>query len=117
MSTDMTTTTFEPTSENHQGEVVYDRETVQISAQPEFKPGDTPHTQFGDEMLNFNVPWDQIVVEILTRDYTIAALAEKIQSTTSVVNKILKGDFSTLNFRTGARILGVHTELFPEKFA
>lgn len=117
MSTDITTTTFEPINEIQAGHVIYAREIVQTSDQPEFKPGNTPHTQFGEQMLNFNVPWDQIVFEILTCDYTLAALAEKIQSTTSVLNKILKQDFSTLNFRTGARILGVHSQLFPDTFA
>jgi hypothetical protein len=98
-------------------EVVYQRGQNNGEAQPEFKPGNTPHTQYGNEVLNANVPWDQVVSEILTRDYTIAALAEEIKSTTSVLIKILKQDFSMLNFRTGARILGIHCQLFPEKFA
>ena len=98
-------------------DVVYQRGQNDGEQQPEFKPGNTPHTQYGDEVLNANVPWDQIVSEILTRDYTIAALAEEIKSTASVLIKVLKRDFSTLNFRTGARILGVHCKLFPEKFA
>jgi hypothetical protein len=97
-------------------EVVYQRGQNDSEQEPEFKPGNTPHTQYGSETLNANVPWDQVVIEILTRDYTIAALAEKIKSTTSVVNKVLQQDFSTLNFRTGARILGVHCQLFPENF-
>ena len=96
--------------------VVYQRGQNDSETQPEFKPGSAPHAQYGDEVLNANVPWDQVVSEILTRDYTIAALAEEIKGTTSVIIKILKRDFSALNFRTGARILGVHCQLFPEKF-
>jgi hypothetical protein len=97
--------------------IVYQRGQNDSETQPEFKPGSTPHTQYGNETLNANVPWDQIVIEILMCDYTIAGLAEEIKSTTSVLNKILRHDFSALNFRTGARILGVHCQLFPEKFA
>ena len=96
--------------------VVYQRGQNDGLQQPEFKPGNTPHTQYGDEVLNANVPWDHIVIEILTRDYTIAALAEEIESTTSVLNKVLQKNFSALNFRTGARILSVHCRLFSEKF-
>ena len=97
--------------------IVYQRGHNEGEKQPEFKPGNTPHTKFGDEVLNANVPWDQVVSEILTRDYTIAGLAEEIKSTTSVLINVLKSDFSTLNFRIGARILGVHCVLFPETFA
>lgn len=78
---------------------------IENGGNSKFKPRNTS---------NANVAWDQIVIEILTRDYTIAALAEKINSTTSVLIKILKRDFSALNFRAGTCILGVHYALFPE---
>ena len=97
--------------------VIYQRGQNDGEKQPEFKPGTTPHTQYGDEMLNANVPWHEIVGQILTRNYTIGRLAEEVKTSIAALNKILKEDFSELNFRTGARILGVHCVLFPETFA
>jgi hypothetical protein len=102
---------------NEGSEVVYQRGVTDIDKQPEFKPGNTPHTKLGDEMLNANVPWHEIVSQILTRNYTIGRLAEEVKTNIASLNKILKEDFSELNFRTGARILGVHCVLFPETFA
>ena len=98
-------------------DVVYQRGSESTEPLPEFKPGNTPETKFGDEMLNANVPWHEIVRQILTRNYTIGRLSEEVKTSIAALNKILREDFSELNFRTGARILGVHCLLFPETFS
>ena len=102
---------------NEGSEVVYQRGATESEKQSEFKPGNTPHTQYGDKILNANVPWSEIVNQILTRNYTIGRLAEEVKTSIAALNKILREDFSELNFRTGARILGVHCLLFPETFS
>jgi hypothetical protein len=97
------------------GKIIYQRNAEPTEKQPEFKPGNTPHTQYGDETLNGNVPWQSIVQEIQAH-YTQEQLIE--ESGVKPVNllNILKQDYSKLDFRTGARILGVHSRLFPEHY-
>ena len=95
--------------------VVYQRDSQQSEAVPAFKPGKTPHTQYGDEMLNANVPWQEILQE-LQAHYTQERLVDEAGVSPANLLKILKGNYSDLNFRTGARILGVHSRLFPEQY-
>ena len=98
------------------GEIVYDRATEQAKPGPEFKPGDTPYLQFGDEWLNWGVSWNEIIRAILKHGYSLSQLADEAQSTVFILTRVLKCDFSTLNFRTGARLLSVHSAICPEEY-
>jgi lambda repressor-like predicted transcriptional regulator len=98
---------------NDQGQIIYDRTKALEIPKPVFKPGNTPHTQFGTEILNANVPWPKIVAEIQTR-YTQEKLAEEVGVAPITLHEILKQNYEALSFRIGARILGIHTRLFPE---
>ena len=102
-------------NDNEESQVVYEREIAQSIPAPEFKPGNTPHTQFGNEILNANVPWDQVVQEILTHK-TQEQLANEVGTPLANIAKILKHNYRKLNFRTGARILTVHCHLYPAQY-
>ena len=96
-------------------EVIYQRDSQPSENAPEFKPGNTPHTQLGNETLNANIPWQEIVQQIQAH-YTQEQLIEETGVTTENLLNILNQDYSKLNFRTGARILGVHCRFFPEQY-
>jgi lambda repressor-like predicted transcriptional regulator len=102
-------------SEN--GEVVYQRDVAQAADAPEFKPGATPHTQLGKETLNANIAWDGVVDEIVKANYTLETLATEVGISVKNIQNILQKNYDDLSFRIGARILRVHSQLFPEIYA
>jgi DNA-directed RNA polymerase subunit H (RpoH/RPB5) len=97
------------------GEVVYDREIVQVTEQPEFKPGNTPYTQFGNQTLNANIHWHLIVEEILAH-YTQEQLVDEAGIKPASLPKILKQNYRRLNFKTGAKLLSIHSQLYPQLY-
>ena len=103
-------------NDNEHGQVIYERGAELSTPPPEFKPGNTPHTQFGNETLNGNVPWDQVVQAILIHKTQIQ-LATEVGTTLSNVLRILKQDYGKLNFRTGAQILTIHSNLYPAQYS
>jgi hypothetical protein len=102
-------------NDNENGQVVYERGAEQSTPTPEFKPGNTPHTQFGNQTLNANVPWDQVVQEILVHKNQ-QELAVDLGMPLANVTKILKQNYRKLNFKTGARILMIHCNFYPAQY-
>jgi len=108
----------EPTNEN--SHVVFDRTTHQAGSQPEFKPGSTSYTQFGEQVLNANVPWKVIVEEIMQKQslqidrQILINIARATEISLLSLEKILTGSYEGLTFREGARLLGLHCQYFPE---
>tara|TARA_R110000868_G_scaffold158036_3_gene385813 strand:+ start:69295 stop:69597 length:303 start_codon:yes stop_codon:yes gene_type:complete len=83
----------------------------------EFKPGATPSTNLGNEVLNHNIPWSEVVQDIIkTGYYTLAMLADKIDTKPIILNAIADGDDSNLDFKTGAKLLSVHCRLYPDVY-
>lgn len=99
------------------GEIIYQRNAERAANGPIFKPGATPHTQFGKQVLNANVPWHSVVTDIIKTHYDQVQLARELDAQSILLDKILQQDYSELNFRTGARLLGVHARLFPGMYA
>ena len=106
---------IDDSNDNENDQVIYERGAKESTSTPEFKPGNTPHTQFGNQTLNANVPWDQVVQAILVHK-TQAELANEVGTPLINVLKILKQNYRKLNFRTGARILSVHCRLYPAQY-
>ena len=102
-------------SEN--GDVIYQRDAAQAADAPEFKPGATPHTQLGKETLNANIAWDGVIEEIIKADYTLEKLAAEVGLGVKNLQNILQKNYDDLSFRIGARILRVHSQLFPALYA
>lgn len=84
--------------------------------EPSFKPGDAPHLNFGNEVLNEGVQWDFLVLELLDKGCTIEFIAAHLDVAVAVVKNIIKQDYSQLNFKTGAKLCSLHCELYPEKY-
>lgn len=99
------------------GNVIYQRDEVNAVEAPIFKPGTTPHTQFGKETLNANIAWHNIVEEIIAGQYSAEKLATEVGVSVKNVQNFLQKNYSDLSFRIGARILGIHSRLFPETYA
>ena len=102
-------------TDTNQDSIIYDRTSMLYGEQPVFKPGKTPYTQYGNETLNANVPWNLIVQEIQAH-YTQERLIAETGVTPTTLRKIYKGNYNSLDFRTGARILGVHCLLYPSQY-
>ena len=95
-------------------EVIYQREEISTKKQPEFKPGNTPYTQYGNETLNANVLWYQVVNEILAH-CTQEQLVAETGLISANMTKIRNQNYRRLNFRTGAKLLAIHCQLYPEQ--
>ena len=78
------------------------------SAQPEFKPGNTPFLKYGNEMLNADVEWDQVTRDILSSGCTITSLAEEMELPNDSIQEILNRNYHRLTFKLGARLLRIH---------
>ncbi len=83
---------------------------------PTFKPGAKYYTQFGKEILNGNVAWDEIVQAILDTGYDKVQLAVEVGLKEAAINHILVGQYEAIYFRAGARILTIHCRLFPHLY-
>jgi hypothetical protein len=85
------------------------------SREPEFKPGDTPWCEYGNEVLNGNVDWVEIVKQVLMRGYNKKSLAQRLELAVKHIETILNGDLSPLNFKRGARLLAIESEVCTAK--
>lgn len=81
-----------------------------------FKPGATPHLQYGKEILNAGVKWDEMVLEIMNKGDSAQLIAAKINVGLAVVMDILRCDYSGLTFKAGAKLCSLHCGLYPEKY-
>ena len=95
--------------------VIYQRATTQIQAVPEFKPGNTPYTQLGNETLNANIYWPQIIQDILAH-YTQQQLITETGLTSANMLKINQQNYRKLNFKMGAKLLAIHCRFYPEQY-
>lgn len=90
-----------------------DNNGTNTTTYPEFKPGDKPYTQFGNVMLNANVPWDELVNELIKSGQSMKQIADYAECPLDVIRNIRKGVFDGLHFRAGARICTLHYKAFP----
>ena len=92
--------------------VVYNRQEHLGTKGAKFKPGNDPSYQLGNEVLNGQINWLNTMQEVLgSRKFTINSLSQYLEVKTEVVKKVLENDLSCLNFKTGAKLLGVHESL------
>src|SRR3989338_1665190 len=90
---------------------------IEIKKGPEFKPGNKPYTAFGNEMLNANVAWDELVRELMDAGKTKQEIADYAECPVNIIYKIMNRDFEGLFFRAGARIITMHSRAYPTKYA
>ena len=99
----------------NQDNIIYDRTSTLFNDQPEFKPSNTPYTQLGNETLNANILWYQVINEILLH-YTQEQLVDEAGITPINLRKILNQNYRKLNFKTGAQLLSIHCRFYPEQY-
>jgi hypothetical protein len=111
------TTIFEPETNTPIGDVTYQRDIAQATPQPEFKPGEKPYTNFGNETLNGTIEWHSIVNDIIPAHYTQTQLVTESGLSANQLHRIINKDYDELTFRAGARLLMVHSRFYPEQYA
>ena len=77
---------------------------------PAFKPGNTPHLQYGNQVLNDNVCWDEVIHELCLHGLSMAEIATRLDVDVDVVQTAAKRNYAQLNFKTGARLLALHMQ-------
>jgi hypothetical protein len=74
--------------------------------QPKFKPGNKPYCRFGNQVLNNNVPWKDILNDVLTTSgMSLSELSIKLETTVSTLCNVVNGNRCPLTFKQGARLL------------
>lgn len=80
----------------------------------EFKPGDTPHYEYDGVVLNANVDWQQVILELQQAGQAPQEIADYAECNVNLINNILNKNYDGLNFRTGARLIALHVRHYPE---
>jgi hypothetical protein len=80
----------------------------------EFKPGNKPYCHFGKEILNKDVPWVEIIIEILDKGYNLNQIADYAETAFTSLREVVRSNYDALSFRAGARIITLHCSLYPE---
>ena len=78
---------------------------------PKFKPGNKPYCMFGKEVLNANVPWNEIVMDIKEKGYSLITIAQLAETDLTTIQEIIALNFENLPFRSGARLITQHCRL------
>lgn len=84
---------------------------------PEFKPGNKPYAYFGKEILNKDVPWHEIVNEILLCDVSKQQIADEIGVELQVVKNVLQQNTEGLTFKAGTRLITIHCRHYSAQYA
>lgn len=75
---------------------------------PEFKPGDKPYLEFGNEILNNNIPWSEVLADVMNKGgLSVSLIAGKLQTSINALKTIVDGNECPLTFKQGARLLNL----------
>ena len=77
---------------------------------PEFKPGNTPYMQYGNQVLNENVAWNEVISDLCSHGLSMVEIAVRLDVDVCVVQAVTKENYAQLNFKTGARLLALHMQ-------
>lgn len=79
------------------------------TTKPEFKPGNKPYLVFGNEILNNNIPWSEVLCDLIMKaELTLTDIAARLETTVDVLEMLLKTGESKLGFKQSARLLTIH---------
>jgi hypothetical protein len=88
-----------------------------VKIESDFKPGDKPYYEYDGMILNANVPWNELVQELvqelLINGYSELNVAKYSGRTLRVIKDVLNKSYDGLCFRAGARIITLHSRIFP----
>lgn len=88
--------------------------SIVIKSEAEFKPGSKPYLEFDGAMLNANVPWDELVLELNEHGCDNHEIAAYIECDTAIIMQIQAKNFKNLSFRAGARMITLHSKHYPD---
>lgn len=77
-------------------------------SEPEFKPGNTPYCQFGDVVLNQDVPWNEVVIDIVNKNISMKKISHVTTLSLDTLCEILKQNYQHLDFKAGACLITLH---------
>ncbi len=80
----------------------------------EFKPGNKPYYEYDGVVLNANVPWNELIVELVEARVSVVKIATYAQCSIATIIQLTKYNFENLSFRSGARIVTLHSIHRPE---
>lgn len=76
------------------------------TSQAEFKPSDKPYLVFGNEVLNNNIPWSEVLREVhMKSGMTLAQIAARLQTSINNLGEFVNGNNCPISFKQGARLL------------
>lgn len=82
---------------------------------PEFKPGNKPYLVFGNEILNNNIPWSEVLRDLVIKvELTVIDIAAQLETTVGVLKTLLKTGECGLGFKQAARLLTIHDKYFND---
>jgi DNA-binding NarL/FixJ family response regulator len=79
-----------------------------ISNELEFKPSDTPYLRYGKDVLNNNIDWRTLTLQILEHGYSIEHIADELNVRKNIIEQVLSNNYSRLNFKSGAKLCSIH---------
>jgi hypothetical protein len=82
----------------------------------EFKPGNKPYLEYDGCVLNANVPWNELLSDLVASGFSHEAIATEIGTELQILSAIEAKDFENLSFRAGARMITMHSEARPENY-
>jgi hypothetical protein len=75
---------------------------------PAFKPGNKPFLKFGNEVLNNNIPWSEVLNNVLAQPgMTSAKVAAQLGMSINALATIVNGNTCPITFKQGAILLSL----------
>lgn len=96
---------------------VVDESKTSTNEKPDFKPGDKPYYEYDGVILNANVAWDEVVLELQEAGKSVESIAAYAECDASIITNILEKKYDGLTFRAGARLLTMHCGAYPEDYS
>jgi hypothetical protein len=82
----------------------------------QFKPGNKPYLEFDGTILNANVPWNEVVNDILKAGVSSAEISIETHLLPHVIGEILEGNYDGLCFKAGAMLITLHCRYRQELY-
>jgi hypothetical protein len=87
-----------------------------MKVKSDFKPGNKPYYEYNGTVLNANVPWDEVVLDLQEQGCPANKIAQYAECSLNVVKDILKKKYDGLCFRSCARLITLHSNHCPQVY-
>ena len=88
-------------------------EELTIKETTDFRPGKNYYYEYRGEVLNGEIEWNEIILDLMARGYDEKLIAKDSGCSPMVVYKMRDKNYDALTFRQGARILAIHSKFHP----